>query len=1315
MRQSITSTDLDEWSRTRDAQAHLPTLVRRLVMATVDPDDIRVPAAEGVSTPGFDGVVRCDAGAPPYLPADLSVWEVGTDARPTGKAERDYTKRLGELDAAARAQTTFVFVTSRNWPGAAAWAAAKAAGGDGWAGVVARDATDLATWLETRPGVAAWLSQEHLHRPTAGVTALRDWFEQWAERTEPPVPAALRLSGREAAAAALLAALSGPPTEHVVSARGTDEAVAFVGSALPAVPVHDPAERHEPSDEPSAASGTGPDDATDSAAASADPTPGAADAARPDADREASRREALLERAVVVHDPGAWRQWAGHESHLVLLPAFDDAPVDAAVRSGHTVVLTRVARAGDTGRAGTLPALHRGRARAAWSAAGVPSPQADELARAARRSLTSLRRRIGRAGSFRRPAWAEGETGALVATLMLAGGWDDTSDADRTTVLSLTDRSTWRGLGRALAQLKDAEDAPVDARRNVWELVDVVDAFDAVGGLLVADDLDLFHEQAHRVLGEPDPALTVDPAQRIAAASRFEQPPSRRHSAALRRGMATALAVLGAVAGQRELAGGRTGQEHAAQAVRDLLSGADGDRWRSLAEVLPLLAEASPDTFLDAVEQSLDQDTVPVMDLFDEQGDPHGLGSSSRHTYLLWALETLAFSPRHVSRCAVVLGRLAERDPGGRLGNRPAESLAAALHVQLPQGAVDTATRLSVVDAVLRHSPAAGWALLLALVRSAESGLLIRNGPRFRDWPRTARPAPAGAGRTLDGLAERLAAAAGQDGDRWAAALGLVDRVPAAGREALLQGADDAWPALPEESRRAAVTGLGERADRYARTGRVRRLLADDGLRRLHEFLDAHRLPGPARPDEEMFGWWPLGMSVDPDDPEEAAALRDARRDAVTRALDQGLQGVVDLAERAEVPGTVGEALAALTEAHDDAVLDLLTAAPPAAAVARGLVSSRMRADEAWLPAVLRARPDLAAWLLLVADPDQRVLDQLAGLEADQQAAYWKAVQPWRVPDTLGPAFAEALLAYDRPFTAAWVLNHIEAEQPFPADLALRSLQLPLDGSGESLEAVPSPQYLIGRLLDRLEAAGTDPQVLADLEWYYLPVLHDGRPPLALFRRLAAEPELFAELIRVVYRADDADPGEDDAQADPPDGQEAAPGPADAEPRPSPQLAEAAWRLLHEWRTPSPGAVAAGLEPSSEQMLAWVHSARAAITDGGRGQVASVVIGEALSGPATDPDGTWPARAVRDVLEELHDTRVEQGLAIGKFNQRGVTVRGPYDGGTQERALAATFREVAGRVRDDWPRTGALLDSLADGYEADARREDASAARSAVE
>jgi hypothetical protein len=83
------------------------------------------------------------------------------------------------------------------------------------------------------------------------------------------------------------------------------------------------------------------------------------------------------------------------------------------------------------------------------------------------------------------------------------------------------------------------------------------------------------------------------------------------------------------------------------------------------------------------------------------------------------------------------------------------------------------------------------------------------------------------------------------------------------------------------------------------------------------------------------------------------------------------------------------------------------------------------------------------------------------------------------------------------------------------------------------------------------------------------------------------------------------------------------------------------------------------------------------------------------------------------VLEHEHDGSLEDALVVSRMNQRGVTGRGVYSGGAQERELAATYHGWSEAVRDRWPRTGAILEKLAKRYEADGRQEDRNAERDA--
>jgi hypothetical protein len=81
-----------------DARSELPRLLRRLVLETGQGvTSVSFPAAEGVSTSGWDGVVRA-SGASPFVPNGLSLWELSVDKRVKKKADDDYAKRTETPD-----------------------------------------------------------------------------------------------------------------------------------------------------------------------------------------------------------------------------------------------------------------------------------------------------------------------------------------------------------------------------------------------------------------------------------------------------------------------------------------------------------------------------------------------------------------------------------------------------------------------------------------------------------------------------------------------------------------------------------------------------------------------------------------------------------------------------------------------------------------------------------------------------------------------------------------------------------------------------------------------------------------------------------------------------------------------------------------------------------------------------------------------------------------------------------------------------------------------------------------------------------------
>lgn len=124
----ITSTDLKRWADTRESQSLLPELVRRLICASVKQlDRLSFPCGDAVHMPGWDGIVSCPEPID-LVPEGDSLWECGVNKEIQAKANDDIIKRAADPLGHIKSNSTFVFVTPREWAGADAWVIANQSG-----------------------------------------------------------------------------------------------------------------------------------------------------------------------------------------------------------------------------------------------------------------------------------------------------------------------------------------------------------------------------------------------------------------------------------------------------------------------------------------------------------------------------------------------------------------------------------------------------------------------------------------------------------------------------------------------------------------------------------------------------------------------------------------------------------------------------------------------------------------------------------------------------------------------------------------------------------------------------------------------------------------------------------------------------------------------------------------------------------------------------------------------------------------------------------------------------------------------------------
>ena len=1236
----VNARDLEQWAETSEARYKFPKVIRLLLAGTPGVDRLSVRAGRGIDLPGYDGYVERTVDGP-YVPSGASCWEMGTGRDPRRKAQQDYRKRTDNPGEVKPADTVFVFVTPRRWEGKDRWARSRAEEGP-WREVRVLDADDLEGWLQSRYIDHVRVSEQLGRRPLEA-ESLDRWWARWSERTDPAFPPDLLVAGRGAEAEQLRDALAGPSTITRVEAPSREEALAFAAAAL------------------SASEGG----------------------------------ISTLPGAVVVTSAAVWERCASDLGRFVLIPQAEGCNLAAAVEGGHHVLIPMGAGDYQAGERIVLPRIGRSEARKAFEAAGMKSDRADRYAAEARRSLVSLSRRLSLRAGAARPIWAQDTEAELPAVLVLVGSWSET-DHDREIAARTTDRDI-EDIERLLLRWENTGDPPFRRSGGNWRLVNPEDAWLLLRNMVTRGDLKRWREAAIDVLGSLDSEIDfwspLDPGQRIEATpSDFRRGKRPKWSPVLRRGLAQGAALLGA-SDRSQTVDGQTDAEHAWCLVSELLerAGADstGKLWQSLSDVLPLLAEAAPDVFLDAVRRDSAGEKPLLGKMFTDRDEEALLwGGGSPHTGLLWALETMCWSEDYFVVALEALMRLAKIDPGGRVGNRPLDSARRVLLPWMPQTSASLERRMEVLNGILSRHEAKGWELLLSLVPTRHSFALGNSRPRFRDWvPELKSMSDEERWTAVEEITTRALEEAGSNPYMWAQLIELMPALAIQQIIAVVDALDNLEAKEFDDAGRFIIwkswNDLLIKTPDYTY---IEAWLSAEILGRLEKIMNQMRpdmLDVSLQEHRELFAWHSEG----PEDKRQKAVKG-------THRLG-GPKALVDLAKEVDRPELVGRTSAdILEESVLDELLPLLSDEEPVRAFVMAWIGRTAEsAGSEWIENKADHISDLAdsfqASFFLALEPEDAVWKVLENRPISVRKLYWQQIRSPSVSDHNFVTFVDKLIEYERPWFAGEVSFCKLADNKthlVSNDLIERILSSILKGF-DSFE-IPGDRvaFYIRELLNHLDRNKPDSKVLLAFELTFFTFRNLYQfSSAAIYRKLSSEPEAFVDLVCSVDRLPD-------------------------EKEPNLVFGVAVpkgvdYSVLSEWRSP-PGVASSKGDIYPEILRSWVVQARRLLQERGKNDTGDRFIGELLSGSPEGADEVWPAEPVRDLLEELDSRFLEEGLVSGRSMGRGVTVHDPFEGGVQERALAEQYRCWARRVEARWPSTGRILRSLASLYDREALARD---------
>jgi len=219
-----------------------------------------------------------------------------------------------------------------------------------------------------------------------------------------------------------------------------------------------------------------------------------------------------------------------------------------------------------------------------------------------------------------------------------------------------------------------------------------------------------------------------------------------------------------------------------------------------------------------------------------------------------------------------------------------------------------------------------------------------------------------------------------------------------------------------------------------------------------------------------------------------------------------------------------------------------------------------------------------------------------------------------------------------------------------------------------------------------------DSNNLIKLEWLYIEVLSDdiwGRPPKLLHKDMSINPKSFVDVIKMMFKPTDNEVTQTE----------------EAENYSEIQLVnrfKAAYNLLKSFTT-IPGTMEDG-KIDYEILLKWVKDVIKFSIINKREYYGYYYIGDYFA-KGIEKDSIPPPE-VCQVIEEIKNGDLEHGFQIANANRRGVTTRGMFEGGIQEKHLADHYYKLSKTLEVNYPRTSEIYKQIAKKYEYYSLRED---------
>lgn len=1259
--------NIERWAETFVSKGDLPYLISRLVRATTPAStQAEFPSGNTVYVSGWDGVVKCEQDTQ-YVPKGTSLWEFGAGANNKGKRDIDYNKRTKNPEGYTKSDCTFILVTPRFWKHKDKWIKEKVAEGI-WKDVRVYDSLSLEQWLDIALATARWFAaQPGVNAyPFDGIMTADEFWDEWSTGPnglvlQPEVVTA----GRDIEQKQLLATLQEQASIKGIKASTKNEAIAFIIACAKQFP------RNE--------------------------------------------NERFFSKSLIIDTEGNFRGIRINTiTPLNLIPRFEEMqPLYLAVAKGHHVLVPLGADDSFNQETITLPTIDRDGQINSLIKSGISKENAEKFSRESGRNVTILKTLIG--FPHTKTKWLDTENIRDIIPALLLGRWNESFAGDIELIEKLSGQK-YSDYLEILTIWRNFEESPLLQIGETWRLTSPLDLWTNLSPHLTQNDFKSILECFSFAFKNGNPI--VEPEDKNDFSAFYTK--KRKFSNWSREGLTQSLILVGRFGEGLNIPNLLNPQLWVDSIILDLLNNATGEFWISVDNELPLISEASPQSFLKAVSNSLSKGQPEIMDMFKESDG--FLHSTSNHTGLLWALEGLAWMPEYLRDAGLILLKLSRLDPGGNLSNRPINSLSEIFKPWRYQTLTPFDERMEILKYITGVEQQSGWTLLIRMLPNPHGIAHQTHKMRWRIFDRNTN-----LGYTYQEIWNTHSYVIQLlfdlfDGDEKKFAqlieetattdLSLQDRNKVMdwvdnNYSKVKQTEFTTWETIRKILSHHRTFPDGDWALPELELKRLELLYEKlKPLDVLHQHIWLFNDHWPAFPD----GNKEVENEFEKRHEQQQKKIDDARIQAVKVFLKElGLKKTLELRKSVKEYWTLGDALARVitNEVEIISICECLNDNNENLRFIHSFIFRKSVIEGLDWIAVLYKKLQQKGFsnealvnIVIPINQSKQLWDFISTLDKEVESQYWQKIYPsfYHIPDEDKIVGVKMLMNYKRFFTALDVCSTFAEKMP----TVLLAELLKKAATEESGEPVSLKKYEIDKLFETLnKRSDLEHQTIINLEWLYIAILDSyGTRSNAkvLHEELSKNPDFFIDVLKWVYKPKDETKIEEERS-----------GISDEAIQ---NRARQANHLLNSWKK------IPGLKPDKSidevELKEWVSKARTLAEAASRLNVADMQIGEVLAKyPENIPE--WPQEKIFKLMEEVNSDSLFRSYSTAMFNKRGSSTRGPFDGGIIERGHAKYFQELSTRFKNKYPKVAEIFQRLSNGYLTDAKRMDESAERDRLE